>query len=252
MVAGSRGNAPATPDSPAPPQQAIAGPSSSRSTETTNFEVSRKTTHVIQPPGDVARLSVAVILDDDQVAKQNKDGSSQIVRQPRTREELQKIQALVAAAVGLETERGDHLTVENVSFDEPPVEQGPTPTILEKYSPQIWEGSRIAVVALLGVIALFVFVRPLMRKAGVNSSAKAKELAAAAVAPALAMPVPGQGPRTVAELESEIDEELNAVTAQYAESRRLPVLTRRVSSVTINEPENVAKLLRQWIADTER
>jgi flagellar biosynthesis/type III secretory pathway M-ring protein FliF/YscJ len=42
------------------------------------------------------------------------------------------------------------------------------------------------------------------------------------------------------------------VTAQYAESRRLPVLTRRVSSVTINEPENVAKLLRQWIADTER
>jgi flagellar M-ring protein FliF len=251
-VAGSRGNAPATPDSPAPPQQAIAGPNSSRSTETTNFEVSRTTRHVIQPPGDVARLSVAVILDDDQVAKQNKDGSTQLERKPRTREELQKIQALVAAAVGLETERGDHLTVENVSFDEPPVEQGPTPTILEKYSPQIWEGSRIAVVALLGVIALFVFVRPLMRRAGVSSTSKAKELAAAAVAPALAMPVPGQGPKTVAELESEIDEELNAVTAQYAESRRLPVLTRRVSSVTINEPENVAKLLRQWIADTER
>ena len=251
-VAGSRGNAPISPDSPAPPQQALAGPNSSRSSETTNFEVSRKTTHVIQPPGDVARLSVAVILDDDQVAKQNKDGSSQLVRKPRTREELQKIQALVAAAVGLETDRGDHLTVENVSFDEPPVEVGPTPTILEKYSPQIWEGSRIAVVALLGVIALFVFVRPLMRKAGVGPTAKAKELAGAAVAPALAMPLPGQGPKTVAELESEIDEELNAVTAQYAESRRLPVLTRRVSSVTINEPENVAKLLRQWIADTER
>jgi flagellar M-ring protein FliF len=249
-VAGSRGNAPISPDSPAPPQQTIAGPNSSRSSETTNFEVSRKTTHVIQPPGDVARLSVAVILDDDQVAKQGKDGSAQLVRTPRTREELQKIQALVAAAVGLETERGDHLTVENVSFDEPPVEQGPTPTMLEKYSPQIWEGSRIAVVGLLGLIALFVFVRPLMRRAGVSSSAKAKELAAAA--PALSMPVPGQGPKTVAELESEIDEELNAVTAQYAESRRLPVLTRRVSSVTINEPENVAKLLRQWIADAER
>jgi flagellar M-ring protein FliF len=251
-VAGSRGNAPISPDSPAPPQQTIAGPAASRSTETTNFEVSRKTTHVIQPPGDVARLSVAVILDDDQVAKQGKDGSTQLVRKPRTREELQKIQALVAAAVGLETERGDHVTVENVSFDEPTVEQGPTPTILEKYSPQIWEGSRIAVVALLGMIALFVFVRPLMRRAGVSSGARAKELAAAAVSPALAMPGPGQGPKTVAELESEIDEELNAVTAQYAESRRLPVLTRRVSSVTINEPENVAKLLRQWIADAER
>jgi flagellar biosynthesis/type III secretory pathway M-ring protein FliF/YscJ len=102
------------------------------------------------------------------------------------------------------------------------------------------------------VIALLVFVRPLMRKAGVGPTTKAKELAAAGVAPALAMPAAAQGPRTVAELENEIDEELNAVTAQYAESRRLPVLTRRVSSVTINEPESVAKLLRQWIADTER
>ena len=91
-----------------------------------------------------------------------------------------------------------------------------------------------------------------MRKAGISGAAK-KELAAAVAAaqPALAMAT-ASGPKTVSELENDIDEELNAVTAQYAESRRLPVLTRRVSSVTINEPENVAKLLRQWIADTER
>jgi flagellar biosynthesis/type III secretory pathway M-ring protein FliF/YscJ len=30
------------------------------------------------------------------------------------------------------------------------------------------------------------------------------------------------------------------------------VLTRRVSSVTVNEPESVAKLLRSWISDQER
>ena len=149
-VAGARGNAPVSPDSPAPAQQAIAGPNSSRSSETTNYEVSRTTRHVLQPPGDVARLSVAVILDDDHVTKQNPDGSTQLVRKPRTPEELQKIQALVAAAVGLETDRGDHLTVENVAFDEPMVEQGPPPGMFEKYSPQIREGSRLAVVALLG------------------------------------------------------------------------------------------------------
>ncbi|HEY6359857.1 MAG TPA: flagellar basal-body MS-ring/collar protein FliF [Vicinamibacterales bacterium] len=249
-VAGARGNAPVNPDAPAPPQQAIAGPNSSRSSETTNFEVSRTTRHVIQPRGDVERLSVAVILDDDQATKQNADGSTQIVRKPRTPEELQKIQALVAAAVGLETDRGDHLTVENVSFDEPVVEQGPPPSMLEKYSPQIWEGSRIAAVALIGGLALLVFVRPLMRRAGAGAAQKELAVAAAAV-PALALAT-ATGPKTVAELENDIDEELNAVTAQYAEARRLPVLTRRVSSVTINEPENVAKLLRQWIADTER
>jgi flagellar M-ring protein FliF len=253
-IAGARGNMPEPPPdanqpSRAAQQASLTGPSSSRSAETTNFEVSRTTRHVIQPPGDLARLSVAVILDDDQAPKPGEDGSVTLVRKPRTREELQKIQGLVAAAVGLEPDRGDRLTVENVSFDEPVVEQGPPPTMFEKYSPQIWDASRIAVVGLLGILALFVFVRPLMRKAGVDKKAQA-QLAAAAAAPALA--AVASGPRTVAELESEIDEELNAITAQYAESRRLPVLTRRVSAVTVNEPESVAKLLRSWIADTER
>jgi flagellar biosynthesis/type III secretory pathway M-ring protein FliF/YscJ len=53
-------------------------------------------------------------------------------------------------------------------------------------------------------------------------------------------------------MESEIEGQLDALTAQYAEDRRLPVLTRRVSAVTVNEPESVAKLLRGWIADQER
>jgi flagellar biosynthesis/type III secretory pathway M-ring protein FliF/YscJ len=60
------------------------------------------------------------------------------------------------------------------------------------------------------------------------------------------------GVRTVAEMESAIDAELDALTAKYAEDRRLPVLTRRVSSVTMNEPESVAKLLRSWINDQDR
>jgi flagellar M-ring protein FliF len=252
-VAGTRGNQAPPPQeagtaSPLTPGGTVNGPTSSRSAETTNYEVSRTTRHTIQPPGDLARLSVAVILDDDQVAKQNQDGSTTLVRKPRSREELQKIQAVVAAAVGLDTTRGDRLTVENVSFDEPVIEMPPTPSIIEKYSPQIWEGSRIAVVALLAFIAFLLFVKPLMRKAGIQPAQAALAAGAGAQSPALAIPVPA-APKTVAELESEIDEELNAVTAQYAESRRLPVLTRRVSSVTINEPESVAKLLRQWIAD---
>jgi flagellar M-ring protein FliF len=256
-VAGSRGNVPPPPpdanaNAPVATQQAATGPGSSRSAETTNYEVSRTTRHVIQPPGDLARLSVAVILDDDQVAKQNQDGSTSVARKPRTREELQKIQGLVAAAVGLDPERGDQLTVENVAFDEPVEEQGPPPSILERYKPEIWEGSRIAAVAGVAIVALLFIVRPLLRKAGVQPAAAAAAALAAGGEAALAMPAAGQGPRTVADLESEIDAELNALTAQYAENRRLPVLTRRVSSVTVNEPENVAKLLRAWIQDEGR
>jgi flagellar M-ring protein FliF len=252
-VAGTRGNIapPAVGGPPVAAPQVATAPGSSRSAETTNYEVSRTTRHVIQPPGDVSRLSVAVILDDDQIPKKNDDGSTSITRKPRSREELQKIQSLVAAAVGLEPARGDRLTVENVSFDEPAEEEGPPPSILEKYTPAIWEGSRIATVAGIAIVALLFIVRPMLRRVGVQPSRALANLQMGDI-PAAAVPTPGQPLKTVADVEGEIDEELNALTAKYAENRRLPVLTRRVSSVTINEPENVAKLLRAWIQDEGR
>jgi len=229
-----------------------AGPNSSRNAETTTYEVSRTTRHTVQPAGEIARLSVAVILDDDHVAKAGQDGQTTVVRASRTPEEIQKIQGLVAAAVGLEPDRGDMLTVENVAFDEPIVVAEPPPPFLERYGPQIWEGSRITMVGVLGILAFFMFVRPLLRRAGMQQPAPALMAAITSAGASMPLPAGGRGPRTVAEMESEIDAQLDALTAQYAEDRKLPVLTRRVSAVTVNEPESVAKLLRSWIQDGER
>ena len=256
-LAGSRGNTPPPATPPATAQQAAAapaaaaqaaamtGPGSSRSAETTNYEISRTTRHVIEPPGDVARLSVAVIIDDDQAMSKNEDGSTKFTRTARKPEDLQKIQGLVAAAVGLETDRGDQLTVQNISFDEPPVEEEIAPTVLEKIAPKMWEGGRMLGIAALGFLAFVVFVRPLMRRAGV-------EVVQRQVAVAAAMPMPGQPLRTVADLESEIEAQIESAAAQRMEGRRLPVLTKKVSALTQNEPENVAKLLRSWIQEPDR
>jgi flagellar M-ring protein FliF len=224
------------------------GPTTSRTAETTNYEISRTTRHVIQPSGDIARLSVAVILDDDQVATKGKDGKTAIKRVPRKAQEIQKIQQLVAAAVGLEPARGDQLTVENVSFDEPPVDDGTPPNVLVKYSPQIWQGSRILAIAGVGIIALLFVVRPLLMRTTTGAPVKA---VAAGSGPAVMMPA-GQAPRTVADLESEIEAQLDASISQRLEARRVPVLKRRVRDLTVKEPENVAKLLRAWITEPER
>ena len=43
-----------------------------------------------------------------------------------------------------------------------------------------------------------------------------------------------------------------AAIAGHAESRRLPVLTRKASTFAAKEPENTAKLLRSWMSDQER
>jgi flagellar M-ring protein FliF len=167
LVAGARGNAPPAPgDKPAQPGATASVPGTSRQAETVNYELSRTTRHVVQPRGSIARLSVAVILDDDQTLAAGQDGKQHITRKPRTREEIQKIQGLVAAAVGLDAERGDQLTVENVAFDEPIVEDAPPQTTMQKLAPQINQFSRVGSVVLIALAALLLGIRPAMRKAG--------------------------------------------------------------------------------------
>ena len=83
-VAGAHRTAPARRARPRPPTTKSAAPRA----------------RTIEPPGDVARLSVAVILDDAQETKTGNDGKTVVTRVPRKPEELQKLQALVSAAVG--------------------------------------------------------------------------------------------------------------------------------------------------------
>ena len=265
-IAGARGNLPTpTPPqpgaqgnpqstAPTPPAQATqvaaASPSglpgSSRTTETTNYEVSRTTSRTIAPPGDVSRMSVAVILDDNHDTKPDAEGRAVTTRVSRTPEELQKLQALVAAAVGLDPERGDQITVENIPFDEPLAGEPVTPSFWVRYGPSILDGARTVSVLLIGLAAIFFVVRPMMRRAGVAVPALAAAGAGAAT-PAL------DRPRTVAELESEIEAQVEAAIAGKApEGRKLPVLARKASAFASKEPENTAKLIRSWMADPER
>jgi flagellar M-ring protein FliF len=258
-LAGARGNAvPAQPDPknppPSPPpatQQASAAPGSTgaaRSTEIINYEVGHTTVVTERPAGDVARLSVAVLVDDAQEATKGTSGETQLARKPRQTQDLEAIQKLVVAAVGLDPDRGDQITVQNMSFDQPLVDDVPPPTMMQQvwhYTPQIWEGARMLIVGLVGVAALLFFVRPLMQRVGGLPAVRP-------VGAAAGMATAGQPLRTVAELEHEIEAQLDAAVAPKIDSRRLPVLARRASAVTAKEPENVAKLLRSWINEGER
>ncbi len=241
-VAGVRSNLPPQPTDPKTPQAVLPGAGTARTAETTNYEVSKTTRRVLQPPGDVARLSVAVILDDDHVQKKEQDGSVATVRQARKPEEIQKIHALVAAAVGFDMERGDQLTVENVAFDEPEVEDEIPPSIFVRYAPQINEFGRLITVLIVGVVGFFFVVRPLLKAGGFSARQ-----------PQLAQLVEVKSPRTVADLENEIEAQMDAQELEKAsENRRLPVLTRRVSGITKKDPDQVAKLLRGWMREAER
>lgn len=245
QAAGVRSNMPQQPNDPKPQTASAAGAGTSRTAETTNFEVSKTTRHVVRPPGEVARLSVAVILDDDQQQKKEQDGTAKTVRVARPREELQKIHGLVAAAVGFDMMRGDQLTVENVSFDEPPVEEEVAPSMFVRYAPQITEVSRLGTVLIIGLVGFLFVIRPLLRVGGVGATpvpVVAGDVAALEV----------QRPRTVADMQNEIEAALDAEAAEKQSSNlKLPVLTKRVGALAKSEPEQVAKLLRGWIKESE-
>jgi flagellar M-ring protein FliF len=249
-VAGARSNAPAPVGQPAPakpivtPAPVLAG----RSTETTNFEVSKLTRHTIAPRGALARLSVAVILDDVRTTTKDAEGKSQTAAKPRDAAEVERIKNLVAAAVGFDAERGDQLTVENISFGEPPVEEELSPSLWQRIAPPVNDYAPAAVrwlgLLLLMGMAFSMVLRPMVR------AAFPAPAALEGAAPQGALP---QIVRTVADLEGEIEAELDAHAAPPSqEARRLPVLTKRIAKKADAEPEYVARLVRSWLVEEER
>ena len=236
----------AAPSAGSAPSPSVPPNMASRSTETVNNEISRTTKHVVRPRGDVARVSVAVVVDDELVATRNTSGKVEHKTKPRTPAELQKLQGLVAAAVGIDQTRGDQLTVENIAFDMPVVEDPPPPGLVERYGDSLTEVGRIGTV--VGVVLLLVFfvLRPLVVGAGVRALP-------AGAAPAAQLPGGGATPRTVRELEGEIEAQLDAAAqARTLENLRVPVLTKKAGAMIQNEPENAARLLRGWLTEEER
>jgi flagellar M-ring protein FliF len=215
-----------------------------RSSDTTNFEVGQLTTHRISPSGQVARLSVAVILDDERAAA--KPGETAAVK-PRTPEELQRIHKLVASAVGFDESRGDQLTVDSIAFDTPAEpDAAPAPSgfasFLEDGKRMVLTNgmSALRLIGTLGLasLAIFGFLRPMARRA----MALPKPPAAL---PAAATAAGGRAP-TVAELEGRY-----AGGDSDGDEKR-PLLARRVAKLASEEPEYVARIMRTWLAEEER
>lgn len=215
-----------------------------RSTETTNYEVGKLVRHTVSPQGQLARLSVAVVLDDERVTTRAEDGTASTTTRPWEREGLDRVQALVAAAVGLDSARGDQLTVENIPFEVVAVET-PAPTGIGVQAVELlkehWRTLvNTVVVLVVAVFAIFGVLRPLAAKLG--GAAEAAALPAAGTA--------GARLPTVSEMEGQLAAELDAMAP--AQPRRLPVLTQRVARLAADEPEQVARVVRGWISEDER
>ena len=216
------------PDAPAPQFASVNTNGSSNHTETTNYEISKSITRTVRPAGDIARLSVAVILDDQLVAEEDADGVVTFTSEPRAADDIEKLRALVAAAVGLDPARGDLLTVENVSFEETAEAEFIESPLWERYMPQILETLRILGVLVLALVAFLFGIRPLMRKV---TTMQAGALTA------------GGGQLSAGSLE-----DIEALSVRG----KVDVLSTHAGTLNSQEPEAAARLVRAWLSEDRR
>jgi flagellar M-ring protein FliF len=94
------------PKTPAP------GNSSDQQTQTTNYDVSATIRHLVQTAPQVAKLSVAVLLD----GISSTDAKGNVTWAPRSPDQIAAITALVKSAVGFDAARGDVVQVETIPF----------------------------------------------------------------------------------------------------------------------------------------
>jgi flagellar M-ring protein FliF len=121
-----------------------------RSSETVTYEIGRTTSKIIEPRGQVQKISVAVFVD----GKYEGDKYA-----ARTAEEMEVIKGMVKRAVGFDAERGDEIEVANVPFKiQPPSTLQPAgaPEFKDMVLSPLGIGVGVGVLAVLGALVFFL------------------------------------------------------------------------------------------------
>ena len=177
------------------------GDQNRKTEEITNYEISRTTKTEVIEAGRVNRISAAVLVDGNY----SKNGKGETVYQPRAKEEIDRIAALVRSAIGFDAKRGDQVEVVNLRFaDAAPIvsnEPAGWMSYLQFGKEDIMRGAEVGVMALLGLIVLFLVVRPLVRRIvtpeGMEAGAAGMAGVAGAIGSAGGTAVQGAGGMTI-------------------------------------------------------
>ncbi|MGY3229698.1 flagellar M-ring protein FliF [Luteibacter sp. HA06] len=211
-------------------------PTQKTDSATRNYELDRTVSHVTDPAGKVARLSVAVVVDNKQVP--DKDGKNKSV--PFSAEEIARLTELTKNAVGFSAARGDSVSVINEAFrgaiadDEPqstPFWERPGMLDLIK------QGMGVMIALLVG----FFVLRPILK-----GLLKPAPLAMNNVA--LAGPMP-----TVSVMVDDDDMTPDRVsTSPQLGSPALLAYEQKVGlakRMAAENPKQVAQVVKSWVSD---
>ena len=126
-----------------------------------NYEVSKSVRKIIEPYGDIKKLSLAIVVDGKYEKVKGQKGE-EVKYVPRSGKELNDIKNLVARAVGYDEERGDKIEVLNIPFEAGDLteEKG----LMEKAERKelIFNASKYLFYVVIFLAIFFFVVRPLL------------------------------------------------------------------------------------------
>lgn len=195
----------------------------SQADEKINYEVSQTEIELQKLPGDINRLSVAVMVD----GIEEKDKNGNMTWRPRTEEELNAIQELVKSAAGFNKERGDIVTVKSLEFSKP-VELTPSPHAL-------WQAFESNFELILEVIALIVSI------AGISFGV---------VRPILRMGGDSKHKEEITKLRAMYEEQIQALLPDEVETievNPMQDLIADIEQAIIDDPEEALLVIRAWL-----
>lgn len=198
--------------------------------------VGTRTTVTEQAPGRLARMGVAVVLDANKTAAINQTEMNQ----------------LVAAAAGIDTTRGDVVKVSRMPFDtqaSAAAEAEAKAAAEQARQDQLVELAKNIGLALLLLLALLIGFRKSRKKTKTVEIGDLASYETDALGPAGAMPMPAL-PSPPAEYALEDDEmPIIEATPIDPQSEARTQARAEITALVEENPDEVARLLRGWIAE---
>jgi flagellar M-ring protein FliF len=224
---------------------------SRKSEEIVNYEISKTTKTEISEGGRINRISVAVLVDGT-YAKNNK---GDVVYNPRTKEEIDQIAALVRSAIGFDQKRGDQVEVVNLRFAEaapqPIAAPGGWLSVLHFSKDDIMQGIETLVMGLLGLAVLLLVVRPLVRRMLAPSGEPVAALppaASAVLAPA--DPNAAASAQAGPTFSTEPSETSKMIDMAQVQGQVHAQSVQKVGEIADRNPAETVSIIRQWLHES--
>jgi flagellar M-ring protein FliF len=208
---------------------------SKKTEETANYEISRTTKTEVTEAGRVNRISVAVLVD----GSYTKNEKGELVYAERGKAELDRIAALVRSSIGFDQKRGDQVEVVNLKFAEAPAVTPITePTglfgMLQFTKDDVMHVIELGVMMLLGLVVMFMVIRPLVKKILAVEEARETNV------PAL---TDESSHAVVAQQTAHLIDVAQVQGQVHAQS------VHRVGELADRNPGEAASIIRQWLSE---